>query len=173
MRDHRFVAQHRGGTPEKADHYLLAAWAATCAERVLPIFESHSGDDRPRLAIETAQAWSRGEIRVGVAQKAAVAAHAAAREADNSEATFAARAAGHAVATAHMADHYLGAVIYGTKATIAAGKSAAAERDWMVGQVPDHLRTLVVSFLDSERFSSWRSSFEQPDSKRNIGREYK
>src|SRR5690348_4878769 len=107
MRDRRFVAAHRGGPLGIAHHRLLAVWAADCAERVLPLFEESSPDDRPRRAVEMARAWARGEVPVGAAQKAAVAAHAAARGAARAAATAAARAAGHAVATAHMADHSL------------------------------------------------------------------
>src|SRR3954469_12188461 len=98
MRDRRFVAVHRGGPLDLARHRLLAMWAADCAEHVLPLFENCSSDDRPRRAIETARAWARGEVRVGAAQKAAVAAHAAAREATDKGAIAVARAAGHAAA---------------------------------------------------------------------------
>jgi len=83
------------------DHRSLALWAADCAGRVLPYFEGeHPGDDRPRRAIEAGQAWARGEIKVGEARAAAIAAHAAAREADGDAACAADRAAGHAAATA-------------------------------------------------------------------------
>ena len=80
MRDRRFVAAHRGGPLALAEHRLLAAWAAECAEHLLPIFERYSADDRPRQAITIGRAWVRGEVKTGVAQRAAVAAHAAARE---------------------------------------------------------------------------------------------
>src|SRR5438093_6625697 len=116
MRDRRFVAVHRGGPLDVAKHRLLAAWAADCAEHVLPLFEEGNSDDRPRRAVETARAWARGEVSVGDARKAAVGAHAAARGTTSKSATAAARAAGHAVATAHMADHCLGPAIYGLKA---------------------------------------------------------
>ena len=39
-RDPRFITIRRGGTLTDADHQLLALWAATCAEHVLPLFES-------------------------------------------------------------------------------------------------------------------------------------
>jgi hypothetical protein len=147
MRDRRFVAVHRGGPLDVARHRLLAAWAAACAERVLPLFKECSSDDRPQRAVEVARAWARGEVSVGVAQKAAVAAHAAARAVTSESATAAARAAGHAAATAHMADHCLGPVIYATKAIEATGASADAERAWQIGQLPDQVRELVVSAL--------------------------
>ena len=86
MRDKRFVAAHRGGPLTLPEHRLLAAWAADCAEHLLPLFELHSWDSRPRLAIEVGRAWVRGELKTGAAQRAAVAAHAAAREATDTAA---------------------------------------------------------------------------------------
>jgi len=59
----------------------------------------------------------------------------------------AARAAGHAVATAHMADHSLGPVIYGQKAIEAAGGSIDLERVWQLEHLPKEVRELVVSAL--------------------------
>ena len=154
MRDQRFVAQHRGGLLAMPHHRLLAAWAADCAEHVLPYFLEHSDDDSPRLAIETARAWSRGEIRVGTAQKASLAAHAAAREVKSRSlaSTQAARAAGHAVATAHMADHALGGALYALKCVKALGRSGDAERAWQLAQLPLEVRELAISALHGERF---------------------
>ena len=144
MRDRRFIAAHRGGPLSKEDHRRLAAWAAECVERLLPIFERTSPDPRPRAAVEGARAWARGEIPVGHAQKAAVAAHAAAR-AVSGEAVAVARAAGHAAATAHMADHSLGAVIYGLKA-LEQGE-VAEEHAWQLSSLPADLRELVTTAL--------------------------
>lgn len=148
MRDKRFVAAHRGGPLSLADHRRLAMWAADCAEHLLPLFEGRSDDPRPRRAVEIGRAWARGEVRTGVAQRAAVAAHAAAREARDDVAVAVARAAGHAVATAHAADHSLGPVIYGAKAVAAAGGSADDERAWQLARLPARLRRLVVSAIE-------------------------
>ena len=108
------------------DHRSQALWAADCAERVLPLFEDvFPGDDRPRKAIEAARAWARGEIRVSEARTAALAAHAAARdaaerpEAHAAAACAAARAAGHAAATSHMVGHAPHAAAYAKKAAAA------------------------------------------------------
>lgn len=155
-RDPRFVRTHRGGSLDEARHRLLAGWAADCAEHVLPLFTAkYPEDDRPRRAIEVARAWSRGEATVGEARAAAYAAHAAARGASDAVASQVARAAGHAVATAHMADHELGAAFFAIKAVrlaapiseaIAAG---ARECQWQRARLPDAIRELVLS--DEER----------------------
>lgn len=148
MRDRRFVAVHRGGPLDRRKHRLLAKWAADCAEHLLWIFAEHSSDDRPARAIDTGRAWARGEVPVGHAQKAAVAAHAAARAVKNKAASAVARAAGHAVATAHMAEHSLGVVIYGAKAMEAKGESVDVERRWQLNRLPTDMRKLVVSALE-------------------------
>ena len=155
-RDSRFVAIHRGGLLDEARHHLLANWAADCAEHVLPLFTArHPEDDRPRQAIETARAWSRGEASVAEAREAAFAAHAAARSASDAAAREAARSAGHAVATAHMADHELGAAAYAIKAvrlsSPAAVATPAGEREcqWQREHLPEAIRELVLS--DEER----------------------
>ena len=119
------------------DQRTLALWAAECAERVLPLFEQWYPDDtRPRAAIDACRAWTRGEIRVGQARAASLAAHAAAREAVDGAARAAARAAGHAVATAHVPRHALGAPLYANRAVFcaahytAADKAINSERHW-------------------------------------------
>ena len=96
----------------------MAVRAADCAEAVLPLFERECpGDDRPRKAIEATRAWVRGEIGVGEARAAALAAHAAARAVRNCPpACAAARAAEHAAATAHVASHARAAALYADKA---------------------------------------------------------
>ncbi|MFT4279778.1 putative immunity protein, partial [Microbacterium sp.] len=50
-------------TLSEADRRLVAAWAADCAERVLPLFEAEApDDDRPRDAIFRSRAFARGEL---------------------------------------------------------------------------------------------------------------
>ena len=87
-------------------HQKIVLEAADIAEKVLSNFEGeNSHDDRPRKAIEAARDWANGKIKCGEAREAAFAAHAAAREAKSNPAIFAARAAAHAAATAHVEDH--------------------------------------------------------------------
>jgi hypothetical protein len=160
-RDPRIVTVRRGGTLEDQQHRLLAAWAADCAEHVLDYFYSqHPDDDRPRRAIEQARAWSRGEISMTQAREAAYAAHDAARAATGA-AREAARAAGHAVATAHMADHELGAAAYAIRAVRAA--SPADKRDeagriecqWQRERLPEAIRALVLSDEELRNHKFW------------------
>lgn len=150
MRDEGFISSHRGGPLDKNRHCLLSIWAADCAEHVLPLFsDERPCDDRPRLAIDTARAWSRGEVTVGEARAAASEAHTAARDVSSDAARDAARAAGHAVATAHMADHALQAAVYAILAvrSSAGGRgdetAAVSERMWQRGRLPVEIRSLM------------------------------
>jgi hypothetical protein len=160
-RNPQFVTVRRGGTLEDPQHRLLADWAADCAEHVLDYFCSQYADDnRPRRAIEQARAWSRGEISMTQARQAAYAAHAAAKVATGA-AREAARAAGHAAATAHMADHELGAAVYAIRAVRTA--SPADRRDeagqieclWQRERLPEAIRTLVLSDEDLRNEKLW------------------
>jgi hypothetical protein len=154
IRDPRFVTIRRGGTLTDEDHHLLALWAASCAEHVLHLFESAMpADPRPRLAIEQARAWARGEVSMTESRTAAGHAMGAARELRGAP-RHAAYAAGQAAAVAHVAAHELGAAAYAIKAAQAAAPAGDGERAgrrecrWQRDQLPEAIRALV---LDDQR----------------------
>ena len=147
-RDPRFVTIRRGGLLDDASHRLLVTWAADCAEHVLDLFTAvRPGDDRPAAAIVTARRWAAGEVSQLAAREAAYAAHASAREASG-VAQDVARAAGHAVATAHMADHELGAAFFALRAVEAARPDdpdgVTRERRWQLSRLPPDVADLVL-----------------------------
>ena len=88
-------------------------------------------------------------------------AHAAARGASDPAAREAARAAGHAVATAHMADHELGAAAYAIKAvrlaSTASDRLTAGEREcrWQREKLPEAIRALVLSDEEQRNKKLW------------------
>ncbi len=151
MRDRRFVAQHRGGSLSKQQHRALMQWAIACAEHLLPLI-CEEVDLRLIIALKVAEEWRLGNASVGEAREAAIGAHQVAREAKNPVEVAVARAVGHAVATAHMADHSLGPVVYGLKAVKAAGGSVIAEWNWQVSQLPQDVAELVLSALEAPKF---------------------
>ncbi|HTY53282.1 MAG TPA: hypothetical protein VMB35_08825 [Methanomicrobiales archaeon] len=123
----------------RTGHKELATWAADCAERVLPYFESrHPGDDRPRMAIRALREWVRtGTFRMADVRRASLAAHAAARDVKEDDAArSAARAAGQAMATSHVPAHAIAAARYAATAVRDAAppgnadEAALAEREW-------------------------------------------
>jgi hypothetical protein len=147
----KFSLAHKDRAMEElvrgTDKKMLAAWAIDCAERVLPHFEEKfPADPRPREALAALRAWIRtGEFHMAVIRGASLASHAAAREVgEDSPARSAARAAGQAVATAHVPTHSLGAAIYARQAVWRAANpdeadtAVAKERDWQY----HHLLTL-------------------------------
>ena len=153
-RDPRFVTIRRGGMLTNTDHRLLALWAATCAEHVLPLFEAaQPADPRPRQAIEAARAWTRGELKMIEARALGGHAMGAARDLRGA-ARFAGYAAGQAAVVAHVAAHELGAAAYAIKAARAAAPEGASEDAgrqecrWQRDQLPDAIRALV---LDDQR----------------------
>ena len=145
----------------KEDQKLMATWAADCAERVLPFFESaYPEDDRPRKALETCRTWVRTDVfKMAEIRSASLSSHAAARAVkENDPAVFAARAAGQAVATAHVAQHAYGGALYALKAIAAtdpanAEKNVAKERDWQSRHLPKHLREEVMNRIVVEKRS--------------------
>jgi hypothetical protein len=123
----------------KTDHKTLAIWAIDCATRVLPYFEEkYPQDHRPRQALETLQTWiNTGVFKMAVIRAASLASHAAAREVgEDNAARSAARAAGQAVATAHVPRHSYGPAVYAQQAIYRtsdpaeADAAVAKERDW-------------------------------------------
>jgi len=149
-RDPRFITLRRGGTLKDSDHHLLAIWAADCAQHVLHLFEEiQPNDDRPRRAIESARAWTRGEITMSQSRAAGGHAMAAARVLKG-PARFAAFAAGQAAVVAHVAAHELGSAAYAIKAVRAAAPEDQAmetgrlECEWQRAQLPREIRDLVI-----------------------------
>jgi hypothetical protein len=144
MRDKRFIAEHRGGLLKKDHHRLLIKWACICCEHVLPLC-SETVDERLINALLIAKDWASGNAKVGEAMKASVGCHNAARESSNPILRAVARSIGQAVATAHMADHSLGAAIYALKAAKFADKSIDAERKWQNEQLPSKIMEIVLT----------------------------
>ena len=143
MKKSKFSVTHKDNSTielvRKTDHKTLAIWAIDCVERVMQYFEEKYPDDhRPRKAIEAFQAWiNTGVFKMVDIRKAALTSHAAAREVgEDNAARSTARAAGQAVATAHVPTHSIGAANYALQAIYRATNSfdndlaVAKERDW-------------------------------------------
>lgn len=111
----------------EADRRVVAAWAADCAARVLPLFEHEAPDDgRPRDAVDRTRAFSRGELNAAGEIRRRFVAGRAAKDVSSPAAVAAARAAAQAAGVAHMSAHALGAAAY---AATAAGLAAPEQPD--------------------------------------------
>jgi hypothetical protein len=135
----------------------LAVWALACARHVQPFFSRvRTTDARPRAALTALRAWLRtGIFSMKTIRQASLAAHAAARDslATSVPAAMAARAAGQAVATAHVAEHALGAAYYALKTVAAADPAQAGakinrEIAWQLQRLPEALRPVWQRWLD-------------------------
>ena len=121
MRDKRFISENRGGLLTKDNHRKLIKWASECPEHVLKIIDTDV-DKRLLNALKEAM-------------KASMTAHTVARESRDPVSTAIARSVGHAIATAHMADHSVGAALYALKALKLAGRPISEEQDWQSRQL--------------------------------------
>jgi hypothetical protein len=144
MRDKRFVAVHRGGPLTKERHHHLIRWARKCSKHVLSLIDSDI-DQRLIHALNVAKEWEQENATVGEAQKASLGAIAVANETSNEIMIAVARSIGHAVATAHMADHSIGAAEYALKAAKLSGKSIKAERKWQDEKLLPEISDLILT----------------------------
>ncbi len=97
----------------------IARWCIDYAQReILPIYErAYPGDLRGRLALEAANGWLAGELKLPAVKQRILEAHTAAREAEgNPVAQAAIRAVGQAASVVHVATHSLGIAFYGAAA---------------------------------------------------------
>ncbi|WP_440709930.1 putative immunity protein [Herbiconiux sp. YIM B11900] len=129
------------------DRRLVAAWAADCAERVLPLFEAEAPEDgRPGDAIARARAFSRGELNAAGEIRRRFVANRAAQVVNTPAAKAAAWAAGQAAGVAHMGAHALGAAAYAAKAAALAGAdegAGPAEIAWQLEHLGDAARAAL------------------------------
>jgi hypothetical protein len=149
MRDKRFVTVHRGGLLTKEQHRILIKWARRCSKHVLPLLGNNI-DNSLIAALDIAEEWIEDKATVGDARKASVDAHAVARQSPDPVAKAIARSVGHAVATAHMADHSIEAALYAQKAVKYLGKSVEAERQWQIEQLSPEIKEIVLNLIEEK-----------------------
>jgi hypothetical protein len=114
---------------DKENLKTLVTWACDCADRVLNLFEKeYPYDTNPREAILAGRMWTKGNLKMVDVRKKAFAAHDSARNSETNSAIFAARSAGHACATSHVATHAIHASQYALKAI----KSSDTESEFLV-----------------------------------------
>ncbi|SJN40335.1 hypothetical protein FM104_10935 [Microbacterium esteraromaticum] len=126
------------------DRRALVEWTIACAERLLPMFLAERPDDeRPREALDAAQAFMRGELSIDAVREKAFACHAAARAAEDPSALAAARVCGQAAAVAHMAGHARQVPRYTAKAFPGDRDRRDEELAWQRQQVPERFDQYV------------------------------
>ncbi|WP_144761113.1 putative immunity protein [Curtobacterium sp. 9128] len=133
-------------TLDEDERRTVAAWAADCAERVLPLFEAEvPDDDRPRDGIRRARAFARGELDAAGEIRRRFTAGRASAVVASPAAKAAAWAAGQASGVAHMGAHALGAAAYAAKAAAAADPAGGAtdELTWQMAHMSAPVRAAL------------------------------
>jgi hypothetical protein len=152
----------------------VALWAADCAERALPVFESHhAADKRPREAIEACRAFGRGKKRDKNLRVVAMAALKAGKGVDEPS-KYAARAATLAASVAYthtdlqtglqgirQARHVLGPAVY---AALALETTAGGDH-----QVGDDAVQRAIESAPAEVRLLLRHMPPQPDENGRLG----
>lgn len=138
-----FIAEHRGGPLTKEEHRKLIKWAIECVEHILALIDKRI-DKRLLYAMDVAKEWENDKVQTGVAIKASLGAHEAARHSEDQMSKALARAIGQTVATAHMADHSLGGAFYALKVVKLANKDVEQERKWQI----EKLHALPTDIVD-------------------------
>ena len=139
------------GSPQslsEADRRVVAAWAADCAEHVLPLFLAEApDDDRPRALIARARAFARGELDTAEEIQRRFVGGVGAADVTALSAAAAARAAGQAVAVCHMGAHALGAAGYAAKSAALGDPSrpeaVIEEIQWQIEQMSAEVRNAL------------------------------
>ena len=146
MRDKKWILEHRGGTLKKEQQKQLMKWAIDCVNHLLPLLDNNV-NEKIINAINIGNNWIIENAKTGDAIKAAREILKYVRTLDNELEIAITRAAGHAVATAHMADHSLGPVKYGLDAIKIIGGSIDNEVKWQIKNIPNELEELVLEGL--------------------------
>ena len=152
LRNPRFVTIRRGGNLSPDEHIKLMQWAISCFSRVV-IYSGEKLDEPISHAIKVAEGWCRGTYTTGDAISASRSVHSFATRSFDPVVQAVARSVGQGVATAHMADHCVGAALYAQKVLKLAGKSYEEEKMWQVerlNQLPKDLADLVRATLSNK-----------------------
>ncbi len=135
----------------------IGSWAAVCAQRALPVYETHAASDpRPRAAIEGIRLFAGGGKRTAQLRSLALSALAAAHEADDPPAAAAAQAAclaassayTHPLADVQQTKHIVGPAAYAALALELDGAGDPTIGDgevrWAIEHVTSDVREVLL-----------------------------
>ena len=149
MRDKCWVLEHRGGSLNVERQKQLMKWSIDCVNHLLPLLNNNI-NEKIINAINIGNNWVIGKANTGDAIKISREIIKYVRTLNNELEILLTRAAGHAVATAHMADHSMGSVYYGIKAIKLNGGSIDSEIKWQIERLPNDISELVINGLKNK-----------------------
>lgn len=98
---------------EEQNHRVMVLWAFDFAdETIQKLQEKYPNENRPQQALEAAQDWAAGKIKMRLAQQKILACHAFAKDIECKEDIAMCHAIGQACAVVHTAGHAIGYPIY-------------------------------------------------------------
>ena len=149
MRNKKWVLEHRGGLLKIDQHKQLVKWSIECVNHLLPLLNNNI-NEKIINAITIGNNWIIGKANTGDAIKISREIIKYVKTLNEELEILITRAAGHAVATAHMADHSMGPVYYGIKAIKINGGSVDFEIKWQIEHLPNDIRELVLNGLKNK-----------------------
>jgi hypothetical protein len=150
MRDKKWILEHRGGCLNKDQQKQLMKWAINCVNHLLPLLNNNINKEITD-AINIGNEWINEKAKTIEAINKSREINKYVKTLNNELEIAITRAAGHAVASAHMADHSLGTVYYGLKAVKITGGSVESEINWQINYIPNDLKKLVLEGLKNKK----------------------
>ncbi len=146
-----FIAKNRSGPLTKKNHIKLITWAIKCVKHTL--FKLNIKINlKLKYVLYTATKWKIGKTSTSKAMNASLIAHKVARQTKNLVYKSIARAIGQTVATAHFADHSLGATFYLLKAIKLNNKNLENEKKWQTKT----LQALLPFYMAKIAKTTWK-----------------
>ena len=146
----------------KQDHRTLVLWALETGKETLEIYQAAFPEDsRPTQALEAADAWSRGEIKMPLAKKAARETHEAARDAKLAKgqleiedtkldaAVAAAHAMGQIIGVVHVATHSPAYAAYAVQAAVILNSQGDQEKT--LSEAVKHLSAQLAYWASTDK----------------------
>jgi hypothetical protein len=146
MRDKKWVLEHRGGILSIEKQKILMKWAIHCVVHLFPLLNNNI-NEKIIEAINIGNNWIIGQVKTGEAIKTAREIIKYIKTLDNKLEVAITRDAGHAVSTAHMADHAMGPVKYGLDAIKIIKKKKKKEIEWHINNFPIELKEQIMEGL--------------------------
>jgi hypothetical protein len=150
MRDKNWIMEHRGGNLKIEHQKQLMKWAIDCVNHLLPLLNNNI-NEKIINAINIGNNWIIGKAKTGDAINCSREIIKYVKTLENKLEIAVTRAAGQAVATAHMADHSMGPVYYGIKAIKINGGKKETEINWQIEHIPKDIKDLVVLGLKNKK----------------------
>jgi hypothetical protein len=150
MRDKKWILEHRGGYLNKEQQKQLMKWAINCVNHLLPLLNSNI-NEKIIDAINIGNNWIIEKAKTIDAINKSREIIKYVKTLNNELEIAITRAADHAVATAHMADHSMGTISYGLKAIKITGGSMESEINWQIKYIPNEIKELVLEGLKDKK----------------------